>query len=34
MRLETFIFQRAQRYRYNIYKGAGWIPSVGLMGKK
>ncbi|OMJ79730.1 hypothetical protein SteCoe_20210 [Stentor coeruleus] len=31
MRLETFIYQRALRYKYNIYKGIGWLPSVGLM---
>jgi hypothetical protein len=32
MRLETFVYQRALRYRYNLYKGIGWLPSVGLYG--
>lgn len=33
MRLETFVYQRALRYKFNIYKAVGWLPSVGLMGK-
>jgi hypothetical protein len=32
MRLDTFIYQRYLRYKYNAYKGLGWVPAAGLYG--
>lgn len=31
MRLDTFVYQRALRYKNNFYRGLGWLPSAGLM---
>lgn len=31
MRLETFYYQRFLRYKYNVYRSAGYLPAAGLM---
>jgi hypothetical protein len=31
MRLETFAFQRYQRYKFNVWRWCGYAPSAGLL---
>ncbi|CAG9333423.1 unnamed protein product [Blepharisma stoltei] len=31
MRLDTPVYQRMLRYRYNIYRAVGFLPAVGLL---